>query len=211
MGGTYPGPKWRDRLAAQVSQNFRWFNPVVTEWTQDAQETEVAVRAEADVILYVITPYQEGFYSYFEMTEDAVRSEKPVVIAFIPSYDDKAFSESQWSSLMAGKRLLERHSAIVCTSMEELIDWFGKFNPASPESRLLDTQTLLRKARTIDKPVTTQSTVQDKQERVETPLTEQSVAKAEAGTSAADTPTPTPEQSDGNTSVDDTVAQTTGA
>lgn len=146
MGGTCAGPKWRERLCGQVSQSFRWFNPVVDEWSEEAKEAELAVRAEADVMLYAITPYQEGCYSFLEMTEDAIRSEKPVVIAFLPSFEDKAFSEQQWSSIVSAKRLLERNNATVLLSMEELIDWFNRYNDKSPDGKLLDTTELLRKA-----------------------------------------------------------------
>lgn len=153
MGGTCAGPKWRERLCGQVSQSFRWFNPVVDEWSEEAKEAELAVRAEADVMLYAITPYQEGCYSYLEMTEDAIRSEKPVVIAFLPSFEDKAFSEQQWSSIVSAKRLLERNNATVLLSMEELIDWFNRYNATSPDSKMLDTTELLRKAATEEKTV----------------------------------------------------------
>lgn len=146
MGGTCAGPKWRERLCAQVAQPFRWFNPVVDEWTEEAKETELTVREEADVMLYAITPYQEGCYSYLEMTEDAVRSEKPVVIAFLPSFEDKAFSEQQWSSIVSAKRLLERNNATVLLSMEETIEWFNRYAVGNPDSKLLDTAELLRKA-----------------------------------------------------------------
>jgi len=152
MGGTCAGPKWRERLCGQVSQSFRWFNPVVDEWSEEAKETELTVRAEADVMLYAITPYQEGCYSYLEMTEDAIRSEKPVVIAFLPSFEDKAFSEQQWSSIVSAKRLLERNNATVLLSMEELIDWFNRYNDKSPDGKMLDTAELLRKAAADPKP-----------------------------------------------------------
>jgi len=146
MGGTSTGPKWRERLCQQVGQSFRWFNPIVSEWTEEAKETELAVREEADVILYAITPYQEGCYSFLEMTEDAIRSEKTVVVAFLPSFEDKAFSEQQWSSIVSAKRLLERNNATVLLSMEETIDWFNRFNDKTPDGKLLDTQELVRKA-----------------------------------------------------------------
>lgn len=150
MGGTSTGPKWRERLCQQVGQSFRWFNPIVSEWTEEAKETELAVRGEADVILYAITPYQEGCYSYLEMTEDAIRSEKVVVVAFLPSFEDKAFSEQQWSSIVSAKRLLERNNVTVLLSMEELIDWFNQYNDKSPDGKLLDTQALVRKAEQQD-------------------------------------------------------------
>lgn len=152
MGGTCAGPKWRERLVSQVSQTYRWFNPVVDDWTPEAKDAELEVRAQADILLYGITPYQEGCYSFLEMTEDAVRSEKHVVVCFLPSFEDKAYSEAQWSSIMSAKQLLERHNATVLLSMEELIQWFNKFNAGSPDSKMIDTQELVRKAATADKP-----------------------------------------------------------
>lgn len=152
MGGTCAGPKWRDRLVSQVSQTYRWFNPVVDDWTPEAKEAEIEVRAQADVLLYGITPYQEGCYSFLEMTEDAVRSEKHVVVCFLPSFEDKAYSEAQWSSIMSAKQLLERHNATVVLSMEELIAWFNSYNVASPDSKMIDTKELVRKAAVVEKP-----------------------------------------------------------
>ncbi|QXO10977.1 hypothetical protein pEaSNUABM54_00151 [Erwinia phage pEa_SNUABM_54] len=152
MGGTCAGPKWRDRLVSQVSQTYRWFNPVVDDWTPEAKEAEIEVRSQADVLLYGITPYQEGCYSFLEMTEDAVRSEKRVVVCFLPSFEDKAYSEAQWSSIMSAKQLLERHNAVVVLSMEELIAWFNSYNVASPDSKMIDTRELVRKAAVVEKP-----------------------------------------------------------
>lgn len=196
MGGTCAGPKWRERLVGQVAQPFRWFNPVVEEWTAAAKETELEVRAEADILLYVITPYQEGCYSFVEMTEDAVRSEKPVVICFLPSFEDKAYSEQQWSSIISAQTLLEKHKAVVLLSMEQLVDWFSRYNVTSPDSKLLDTQTLVDRAKKDGnlepKPAPstaagiTNALAESRAEEFSRP------AKAEAGTTPAqpaDTPT----------------------
>lgn len=191
MGGTCAGPKWRERLCGQVSKSFRWFNPVVDEWSEQAKETELTVRAEADVMLYAITPYQEGCYSYLEMTEDAVRSEKPVVIAFLPSFEDKAFSEQQWSSIISAKRLLERNNATVVLSMEELIDWFNRYNDKAPDGKMLDTNELLRRAQAQEDqpgepkpaPVTAAGLVNAVQQERAQALTKP--AEAEPGTSKA--------------------------
>lgn len=147
MGGTCTGPKWRERLIAQVGQPFRWFNPVVAEWTQEAKESEIAVRAESDVLLYCITPYQEGCYSYLEMTEDAVRSDKTVVVCFLPSFEDKAFNEAQWSSIMSAQTLLLKHKVHVFLSMEQTIDWFNHYTPTAADSKLLDAATLIERAK----------------------------------------------------------------
>jgi hypothetical protein len=189
MGGTSTGPKWRERLVGQVAQPFRWFNPIVEEWTAAAKDTEVEVRAEADILLYVITPYQEGCYSFVEMTEDAVRSEKPVVICFLPSFEDKAYSEQQWSSIISAQTLLEKHKAIVLLSMEQLVDWFSRYNVTSPDSKLLDTQTLVDRAKKDGnlepKPAPstaaglTNALTEDRAEEFSRP------AKAEAGTTPA--------------------------
>lgn len=146
MGGTCPGPKWRDRLTAQVQQAFRWYNPVVTEWTAKAQELEIAVRKEADILLYVLNPYQEGFYSLIEATEDAIRSEKKVVIGIIPTYEDKSFNDKQWNSLIAAKAVWERHGAVVKVSMEELVDWFSKYNPNVVDNSVITADELIKKS-----------------------------------------------------------------
>lgn len=194
MGGTCPGPAWRERLAGQVSQDFRWYNPVVSEWTTEIQELELRVRAKADILLYVITPYQIGAYSFFEIAEDVLKSDKTVVVGFLPSFEDKAFNEQQWSSLMAAKKLLLKYKNTVFTSMEELVDWFNNCNINNPGSQLLDPQSLIAKAEAMDSektsrteqtaPLNAAELVNAAADRRAADFTEP--AKREAGTAAAE-------------------------
>lgn len=147
MGGTCPGPKWRDRLIGQVRRTFSWFDPVVTTWTAEQKRIEDEVKKAADILLYLINPYQQGYYSFAEITESVLRSGKEVVVVLLPTYEDRSFDAKKWSSLTACKSMWESQGAKVLISMEEAIDWFSGYNPKATGSTKFTPEDILRQAK----------------------------------------------------------------
>lgn len=147
MGGTCPGPKWRDRLIGQVRRTFSWFDPVVTTWTAEQKEIEDEVKKAADILLYLINPYQQGYYSFAEITESVLRSGKEVVVALLPTYEDRSFDSKKWASLTACKGMWEAQGATVLISMEETIDWFSGYNPKAQGSTKFTPEDIRRQAK----------------------------------------------------------------
>lgn len=105
LGGTCNGSSWREKLISMLAVSF--FNPVVPDWTEEDILRENQAKAAAEVLLYVVTPKQLGFFVLVELTAAACTyNNKKIVIVFLPEDDGIVFEEHQVKSLMAAKDLL---------------------------------------------------------------------------------------------------------
>jgi hypothetical protein len=118
LGGTCNDSKWREELIPLL--NIDYFNPVVEDWNEEAQEEEIYKRETCDFILYVVTPLMEGFYSIVEMTDDSNKSPERTVVCFLTEDGDKTWTRHQQKSIEATKALLEGNGAVVLDSLEEV-------------------------------------------------------------------------------------------
>ena len=135
LGGTcasqYSDVGWRGDLIPQLNQfGIDYFNPVVEDWTPQDRENEEKEKELADVVLYVITPDQTGFYSFAEIM-DSVWSAMTLgtgKTVFCPiDYNNKIFTDAQWKSLQAiGEMVLNREGYFV-TSFNDLMSLLLKF------------------------------------------------------------------------------------
>ena len=105
LGGTTNNSNWRDELIKDIKIDY--FNPVVSNWNEAAQEKEIEERKTCDYVLYVITPKMEGVYSIAEVVDDSNKRPEKTLFAYIKE-DDKEFSKHQIKSLdMVGKMIKE--------------------------------------------------------------------------------------------------------
>ena len=118
LGGTCNGSKWRDELIPLL--NIDYFNPVVEDWNEEAQEEEIFKRETCDFILYVVTPLMEGFYSIAEMVDDSNKRPDETIVCFLSEDEDKTWSKHQEKSIEATKELLESNGAIVLENLKEV-------------------------------------------------------------------------------------------
>lgn len=130
LGGTCNGSDWRDSLMPML--NVMFFNPVVDDWTEEAQELEKQKRKECDLILYVITPKMKGVYSIAEATYDACKKPKRTIFCVVDYDSDENgeydFDEHQLKSLEATKELIESCGAKVCDNLFEVADYINNFS-----------------------------------------------------------------------------------
>lgn len=130
LGGTCNNSDWRNSIIPLLKCLF--FNPVVDNWTEEAQELEKQKRETCDIVLYVITPRMKGVYSIAEVTQDSnIRPEKTIFT--ILDYDDSCgeeleFDEHQWNSLLQTKELIESNGA---KCFDNLIDTVNYINEIS--------------------------------------------------------------------------------
>lgn len=69
LGGTCNDTTWRDELKSMLTCSY--FDPIVDEWTNEAQDAELQARIHANYILYVLTPRMTGIYTLAELVDDS--------------------------------------------------------------------------------------------------------------------------------------------
>lgn len=105
LGGTVNNSKWRDELIKKLKIDY--FNPVVKDWNEKAQEEEIKQRKDCDYVLYVITPKMEGVYSIAETIEDAVKRPDKTIFTYLSEDEGQEFTKHQIKSLdMVGKMVV---------------------------------------------------------------------------------------------------------
>lgn len=128
LGGTCANSDWRQRLIPMLDIDY--FDPVVDDWTEEAQREEVRQRESCDICLYVITPRMEGVYSIAEVVDDSnKRPEKTVFCVLSGDVDDSgedlAFTEKQLKSLKQVGKMVTGNGGLY---FEDLTELAGKLN-----------------------------------------------------------------------------------
>lgn len=119
LGGTCNGSKWREELIPRLGQGVDYFNPVVEEWTEEARQSELVARQNCDILLYVITPEMEGFYSIAEAIDDSNKRPDKTLVCILPEYGDKAFTLHQLKSVNAILEMVFRNHAYASNSLAD--------------------------------------------------------------------------------------------
>jgi hypothetical protein len=112
LGGTCNESRWRDELIPHLFCDY--FNPVVSDWDEEAQRREIEERENADFVLYVITPRMTGVYSIAEVVDDSNKRPSKTLLCVLMhdgSVEGEAptFSKAQATSLEAVMKLVERN------------------------------------------------------------------------------------------------------
>lgn len=121
LGGTWNNSNWRDKLIPELEKNnIKYFNPIVKNWTQEHIAIENLEKNNlCDILLYMITPEQKGFYSFAEIIDSAVFSNKLVIFA----YSKEGWEGDSYKSLQAIENLLleSRYSncVTICKNTEK--------------------------------------------------------------------------------------------
>jgi hypothetical protein len=137
LGGTCNGSTWRDELIPKLNHNY--FNPVVENWTPEAQAEELKQRVLCDICLYVITPKMTGFYSIAELIDDSIKRPTKTVFYFTTtefftpgatppncagyiSASGLHFAEHQIKSLKAIGKMVEANGGFWAHTEEDLLE-----------------------------------------------------------------------------------------
>lgn len=118
LGGTCNKSTWREELIPLLEQNdIPYFNPVVDDWNEAAQEKEKEVKACPTTIeLYVITCQMTGAFSIAEVVDASNKTPKTIFMV-----QPEGFTDGQIKSLNAVKDLVEKNGAIVVNSYEDIV------------------------------------------------------------------------------------------
>lgn len=124
LGGTCNDSKWRDEFKS--NDKISYFNPVVSDWNEEAQKKEINEREACDYCLYVITPLMKGVYSIAEAVDDSCHRPEKVIFCFrtedIDSKDEKCiFDEFQLKSLDMVGKMIEKNGGKWCKSIDEIL------------------------------------------------------------------------------------------
>jgi hypothetical protein len=95
--GTTNGSKWRDSFIPKLS--IEYFNPVVEDWNNEAQANELKERDRCDYVLYVITPFSNGWYSIAEAVDDSNKRPEKTLFVFLHGDGCFNFTKGQVQSL----------------------------------------------------------------------------------------------------------------
>lgn len=119
LGGTTNNSDWRDKLIKKLKIDY--FNPIVKDWNEKAQEEEIKQRKNCDFVLYVITPKMEGVYSIAEVVDDSNKRPEKTIFCYLLEDEGKEFLKHQIKSLdMVGKMVKDNKAK-----------WFKSLNEVS--------------------------------------------------------------------------------
>ena len=138
LGGT-KNSTWRDDLIPMLeAQGIEYFNPIVDDWDEAAQQRELQERESCDICLYCITPKMTGVYSIAELIDDSnKRPEKTVLVVLeedpsmpIP-WRRPAFDSGQKRSLEQVGCMVVGNGGKYCNSLRSASEYFGRIANAS--------------------------------------------------------------------------------
>lgn len=143
LGGTCNNSTWRDELIPKLTIDY--FNPVVDDWTPEAQKQELLERETCTYVLYTITPKMMGVYSIAEVVDDSNKRPHRTLFCVLPVDGEDTFTPSQLKSLEAVKSMVRYNKGKVFESLDEIAEYVNS-NIIIPE----DTEILTVMFRDMD-------------------------------------------------------------
>ena len=127
LGGTCQESTWRQQLIPMLKIDY--FDPVVDDWDEEAQQKELYEREYCDYCLYLITPKMEGFYSIAEVVDDSNKRPDKTILCIL-AYDTKGekgmnFTSKQEKSLSAIARMIERNGAKFFNNLNDVANYLN--------------------------------------------------------------------------------------
>lgn len=119
LGGTCNESKWRDLM--KDTPHIKFFNPVVKDWTIEAQGIELKERETSDFVLYVITPKMTGVYSIAEVVDDSNKRPEKTIFVTLPIDGPSIFTKAQAKSLHAVGEMLIKNGAHVFANLHDVL------------------------------------------------------------------------------------------
>ncbi len=135
LGGTCNNSTWRDNLINHLTDDVKYFNPVVSDWNQAAKERELLMREEASFVLYVLTPAMTGVYSLAELMDDSNKRPGKTLFSVIdvdilPDGTTLKWSEGQKRSLAAVTEMAVNNGARHFSGLMDVADFLNEsFGP----------------------------------------------------------------------------------
>jgi hypothetical protein len=117
LGGTCNESIWRQILINILEIDY--FNPVVDDWNEAAQQQELYEREHCDFVLYFITPKMTGVYAIAEAVDDSNKRPEKTIFGYLRCDEGQIFDEGQLQSIRAVAKLIENNGAQVFYDLEQ--------------------------------------------------------------------------------------------
>ena len=114
LGGTCNNSTWRDELIPLLKIDY--FNPVVEDWTPEAQEEERYQRQTCDYCLYTITSEMTGVYSIAEVIDDSNKRPDKTIFCLLTN----GFETYELKSLNEVGKMVQRNGGVYFTSLQQV-------------------------------------------------------------------------------------------
>jgi len=137
LGGTCNESEWRNKTMVYLyGEGMAYFNPVVDDWDDDAQENELREREQCDFCLYTITPKMTGTYSIAEVVDDSNKRPHKTVMVLLRSDGDERFTQGQWKSLGAVAKMVKHNGGQVFDNLHLAAVWMAKLSNKESHRKL---------------------------------------------------------------------------
>jgi hypothetical protein len=118
LGGTCNGSNWRAVAKSLLeAKGLEYFDPVVSDWNEEAYQREIYEREHCDYVMYCITPKMTGVYSIAEVVDDSNKRPKKTIFVVLNRDEETSFSEFQMKSLMSVARMIIQNGGLAYTSI----------------------------------------------------------------------------------------------
>lgn len=119
LGGTVDGKDWRRYVMEELDKRgIDYFNPVVEDYTEEAQKIEDMEKENADAWLFVITNDMAGVFSISEAAEYAVRKGQRVVFCNMYTRKETDAEIRMGGSLAHVERQLGKYTGNICHDLD---------------------------------------------------------------------------------------------
>jgi hypothetical protein len=125
LGGTANKSTWREELIPMLKIDY--FDPIVDDWNEEAQEMELEKRETCDFVLYVITPKMEGVYSIAEVVDDSNKRPEQTILCVLDEDEDKRWTKHQKKSLNSVKKMIFENGATVLDDLDEVAYFLNNY------------------------------------------------------------------------------------
>lgn len=129
LGGTCNESTWRNRMMIYLyDEGLEYFNPVVDDWNNTAQENELHERESCNFCLYAITPKMAGCYAIAEVVDDSNKRPNKTIFVLLKDDDKLRFTEGQWKSLVSVANIVTRNGGKVFEDLKSAAMWMARFS-----------------------------------------------------------------------------------
>jgi len=125
LGGTCNNSKWREELIEMLEIDY--FNPVVDDWNEEAQQQEIYERDRCDICLYTITPQMKGVYSIAEVVDDSNKRPRKTLFCLLLNYGGESFDDSQAKSLVQVAKMVVANGGKLRTDLRSAAEYLNSF------------------------------------------------------------------------------------